>query len=403
MALARRTRSNTDIWPGFVDALATLLVVIIFLLMIFVVGQIYLNDALTGRDKALDKLNGQVSQLAEMLDMERLANTDLRSNIESISTELRSSLAKQDELDAIIAGLRDDKQGLDQQLLDAQDINDKVSADLEDAFKSIEASEEKLVIQLASLATLQHQIEALEALKTELRDELKEAQMVGEGKARALETSQDETLEARAEVALLNQQLKALGVQISELNNLLDDSADRDKAANAQIEALGKKLNMALASKVQELARYRSEFFGQLRKILGNRQDIQIVNDRFVFQSEVLFKSGSADLGDAGKLQLAKLSGSLLEISRNIPTDINWLLQVEGHTDSDAIHTTKFPSNWELSTARATSVVKYLIEQGIPANRLAAAGYGEFQPLDPRGDEIADRRNRRIELKLSQR
>lgn len=403
MALSRRSRTNTDIWPGFVDALATLLVVIIFLLMIFVIGQVYLSDALSGRDKALDKLNGQVSQLADMLEMERLANTDLRSNIESISSELRSSLAKRDQLDALIAGLRDEKEGLNQRLLDAEVINEQVSAELEDAFKAIQVSEEKLTVQLATLAELQHQVDALEALKAELSEELKDSRLAGEDKARDLEDSQEETLQARAEVALLNQQLKALGQQISELNNLLDESAERDKTANAQIEALGNKLNMALASKVQELARYRSEFFGQLRKILGNRQDIQIVNDRFVFQSEVLFGSGSAVLGDAGKQQLAKLAGSLLEISRNIPTEINWLLQVEGHTDTDKISTAKFPSNWELSTARATSVVKFLIKNGIPANRLAAAGYGEFQPLDPRDDEIANRRNRRIELKLSQR
>ncbi len=361
MAHVRRYRSNPDIWPGFVDALATLLVVIIFLLMIFVLGQIFLNDALSGRDKTLDKLNGQVAQLADMLEMERLANADLNDEFENISFELKGSLAKQDEMNSVIA-----------------------------VFKNNEAN-------------LQHQIAALEALRLELASKLKNAEVSDASKSRDLNASRDEALKAQAEAALLNQQLKAFSEQIAQLNSLLDASAKRDEESKAQISALGKKLNTALANKVQELARYRSEFFGKLRKILGDRQDIQIVKDRFVFQSEVLFASGEAELGDSGKMQLAKLAESLLDISKTIPSNINWLLQVEGHTDKNAIHTERFPSNWELSNARATSVVKFLITAGIPANRLAATGYGEFQPLDDREDEIANRRNRRIELKLSQR
>jgi chemotaxis protein MotB len=195
----------------------------------------------------------------------------------------------------------------------------------------------------------------------------------------------------------------ALREQIGLLNVTLETSEAKDKTQNTRIINLGKRLNAALASKVQELARYRSEFFGRLRKVLGSRRDIQIVGDRFVFQSEVLFSSGSAELEVLGKAQLTHLANILQEISKNIPSKINWILRVDGHTDRVPIHNFKFASNWELSTSRAISVVKFLQEQSIPANRLAAAGFGEYQPLDARDDEIAYRRNRRIELKFDQR
>jgi len=187
------------------------------------------------------------------------------------------------------------------------------------------------------------------------------------------------------------------------LNEALEASEARDKKAQVKIANLGQRLNAALASKVQELARYRSEFFGRLRKVLGNHRDIQIVGDRFVFQSEVLFASGSDILAPVGKLQMAKLGETLKEITATIPSDINWILRVDGHTDRVPIRTKRYPSNWELSAARAISVVKFLTTLGIPANRFAAAGFGEFQPLDVRNDEFAYRRNRRIELKLDQR
>ena len=200
----------------------------------------------------------------------------------------------------------------------------------------------------------------------------------------------------------------AAGADIDAIESLRDPAlAARVMRVGQQlfnsIEALGKRLNVALASKVQELARYRSEFFGRLRQILGNRSDVQIVGDRFVFQSEVLFTTGSADLGEPGQLQMAELAETLLQIAADIPPEVKWILQVEGHTDAIPIATARFPSNWELSSARAISVVKFLRSQGIPAERLSATGYGEFQPLDPRKDEIANRRNRRIELKLTQR
>lgn len=400
MALARRNRNDQNIWPGFVDALATLLMVVIFLLMIFVISQLYLNDALIGRDRALDRLNSQISELANMLSLEQAANEELRSNLESVSAELRASLSKRESLEAQLSALRADRDTALADLDEKTSELGKVRAELEDAYKVVEASREKIETQLAQLAELEHQVEALEALKEELQAELSKVSEESEAK---LAAADEEIMAARAEAALMNKQMKALQQQIAELNRLLDISEERDRKAQAKIKALGERLNMALASKVQELAKYRSEFFGRLRQILGGRKDIQIVGDRFVFQSEVLFASGSAELGTVGKSKLAQLAETLIEISENIPAEIDWILQVEGHTDAVPIASARFPSNWELSAARAISVVKFLREKGIPANHLAAAGYGEFQPLDPRDDEIAYRRNRRIELKLTQR
>jgi chemotaxis protein MotB len=427
LALTRRNRTTANIWPGFVDALATLLMVIIFLLMIFVVAQFYLNDALIGRDRALDRLNEQVSELAELLSLERRANQSLRSNVAQISAELQSSLSERDELTTQLNALL----GISEQLKDTQqklaetssergrleaegrNLNaelEKVYSSLEQANKTIEVDKEKIEVQLRELAALQQDIVAMKALREEMAKRIEEeskraasAEQKSATTGRALEEEQQISAAAKAQVALLNRQLAEIKRQIAALNEALEASEKKDKEQEAQIANLGQRLNAALASKVQELARYRSEFFGRLRKVLGDRRDIQIVGDRFVFQSEVLFDSGSDSLAESGKVQLAQLAETLKDIAKGIPKDLNWVLRVDGHTDKVPISTSRFPSNWELSTARAISVVKFLISQGIPASRFAAAGFGEFQPLDPRDDEIAYRRNRRIELKLDQR
>jgi chemotaxis protein MotB len=395
MALARRQRNNQDIWPGFVDALATLLMVIIFLLMIFVVSQLYLNEALVGRDRALDRLNDRINELSSTLALEREANQDLRANIERLSADLRASLAKRDALQSELSSLRSENTALKADVAGAQGEIDKVAKELEDAYKVIEASQEKIGLQLQEIAALENRVEALQALEEELKDKLSQKDLV-------LDEEREKLIESQAEVALLNKRLKELNAQIASLNQALEASEARDAAAQAQIADLGKRLNVALASKVQELARYRSEFFGRLREILGGRQDIQIVGDRFVFQSEVLFDQGSAELGVAGKFQLAQFAKTLKEISAEIPDSINWILRVDGHTDRVPISTARFPSNWELSTARATEVVKYLIDRGISPDRLAATGFGDNQPLDPRDTPAAYQRNRRIEMKLDQ-
>ncbi len=394
MALSRRGSNNAlDIWPGFVDALATLLMVIIFLLMIFVVAQFFLNDAIVGRDQALERLNQQVEELADLLALERRAGEELRNDVTQLSSELQSSLAARDGLETDISDLRNRHAGLSTEL---QEASDKLS----------EADEERRRLG-AELAQLQKDIDAMKALRDELAKDLATARTkLGEQSEKAaVELSEERKISeaAKAQAALLNRQMAAFREQIAKLNAALDASEAQSKAQNVQIVDLGKRLNAALASKVQELARYRSEFFGRLRKVLGNRRDIRVVGDRFVFQSEVLFGSGSAQMGDGGKLQLAQLAKMLIEIAKKIPKDVEWVLRVDGHTDRIPIKTKAFPSNWELSTARAVSVVKFLISSGIPANNLAAAGFGEFQPLDTRNDEIAFRRNRRIELKLDQR
>ncbi|CAK0745355.1 chemotaxis protein MotB [Azospirillaceae bacterium] len=219
----------------------------------------------------------------------------------------------------------------------------------------------------------------------------------------ALSGEQTLSRDSRAQVAFLNDQIATLRAELGRLSQALETAETRGMAQQAQIEDLSGRLNLALARKVEELARYRSEFFGRLRETLGNRPDIRIVGDRFVFQSEVLFGTGSATLEEAGKGQLLKLARTLIEIARTIPPEVNWLLRVDGHTDPRRIANFQFPSNWELSTARAISVVKFLVEQGIPSERLAATGFGEFQPLDAASGEEALARNRRIELKLDQR
>jgi chemotaxis protein MotB len=218
-----------------------------------------------------------------------------------------------------------------------------------------------------------------------------------------LAAAQSDLSERDATIATLNQNIQALQQQLKDLAAALDLAQTQNKAQEAQIADLGNKLNVALASRVEELSRYRSEFFGRLREILGDRPDIRVVGDRFVFQSEVLFPQGSADLGDEARQKLQPVVAALKEISSKIPPNIGWILEVDGHTDRRPINTPDFRSNWELSTARAVSVVKFLIEQGIPADHLAGAGFGEFQPLDKGDSEDAFKRNRRIELKLTQR
>ena len=397
---ARRSRSAFDIWPGFVDALATLLMVIIFLLMIFVVAQFYLNDALLGRDRALESLNKQVAELAELLDLERKSNTGLRRDLAELSSELQSSLSQRDELQSQITVMGE-------QLADSrraiEDQRAELSKRLEEAYKTIDANKATVEIQLRKLAALEQDIIALQALKKKLEEDLKESQVAAESGRSALAAEREISATAQAQLALLNQQISALRKQVAALNDALEASEKQDKEQKAKIADLGKRLNAALARKVQELSRYRSEFFGRLRVVLGSRQDIRVVGDRFVFQSEVLFASGSADLGSEGQQQLARLAKTLNDIASRIPGEINWVLRIDGHTDNIAIATQRFPSNWELSSARAISVVKFLTAQGVPANRLAAAGFGEFHPLGPNNTDASRARNRRIEMKLDQR
>ena len=395
-ALSRRNQHRTDIWPGFVDALATLLMVIIFLLMIFVIAQFFLSEALTGRDQALDRLRGQVSELADLLNLERKANETLRNDISTLSDELSASVIKRDKQKIEIKTLSLQADTAANQLT-------TLKSKLATAAKNTSNDRTKLKQQLTQINTLSEDILKLKALQEDLEEKIKATLVKIASKEEAIITEKTLSKTARAEVAFLNKQLRALRQQISQIAETLEVSEAKAKKQKTRIANLGKRLNAALANKVQELSYYRSEFFGNLRAVLGNQPGIRIVGDRFVFQSEVLFKTGSAELGAEGKTQIKQLAGTLNEITKKIPKKLKWVLRVDGHTDNIPIKTSRFPSNWELSTARAISVVKYLIANDILPTNLAATGFGEFQPIDPRNDEIANRRNRRIELKLTQR
>ncbi|HUA53240.1 MAG TPA: peptidoglycan -binding protein [Candidatus Sulfotelmatobacter sp.] len=455
----RRSRGVVEFWPGFVDALSTLLIVIIFLVLVFVLAQFFLNQAISGRDEALQRLHTQIAQLADLLAMEKSSNAELRLNVGQLSSELQASASARDEALARVAGIVSERDALavklkdvTAQLAEAKTTTEQATAeaqkarkDLEDANKSVDADKQKLTVQLAELEQLRRDIDALKTVRAQLeqqvagydkdltaaRDKTKEleaklstetertalsqkeiaqrdirlAELLAQSDVAKGQMAHEKQLSAASEqqVELLNQQIAALRQQLAAIADALQVSESKVKEQDVQIVDLGKRLNAALVGKVQELARYRSEFFGRLRQVLGNRPDVRIVGDRFVFQSEVLFRVGSAELGDDGKQQLTKLAATLRDLMTRIPKDIPWVLRVDGHTDKVPIHNAQFASNWELSTARAVSVVKFLIEQGVPPDRLAAAGFGEFQPLDTHDNEAALRRNRRIELKLTER
>ena len=345
MPLARRRQRRTlDIWPGFVDALATLLMVVIFVLLVFVLGQYFLGNALSGSEQANTRLTQQLASLAEQLSMEKKANETVHADMAQLTEQLQSSDAQREQLN--------------------------------------------------------HDVAALSALKAEL--EAKVAEL--DGKLSDANGELDKVkVDSAAERALLSQQLEAVRAEMAKIAAALDVSDKQVAAQKAQIADLGSRLNVALANKVEEMKRYRSEFFGKLRQVLGNRPGIRIEGDRFVFQSELLFDTGSAELGLEGIEQVRRLATTVKQLQTEIPKDIPWVLRVDGHTDRRPIVSGRYPSNWELSTARAMSVIRTLIVNGVPADHLAAAGFGEFQPLDPGDGDAAFAKNRRIELRLDQR
>ena len=343
MALARSRRASrgVDYWPGFVDALSTLLLAIMFLLSVFVLAQVLLSREITGKDEVLNRLNSQINELTELLALERTSRQDFEDQIANLEASLGDAERERSRLQELLA------QG---------------SGKTDDSSERIGALTQSL-------------------------DEEKQLSQ-----------------RAQSQVELLNQQISALRKQIGALEDALDVSENRDRESRARIADLGKRLNVALAQRVQELNRYRSDFFGRLREILSDRENIRIVGDRFVFQSEVLFPSGQTTINDAGKAEMAKLASALIDLASEIPPDINWVLRVDGHTDNIPVSPGRgVKDNWELSADRAAAVVRFLIEAGVPANRLVAAGLGEFQPLVEEDSDEARNRNRRIELKLTER
>jgi chemotaxis protein MotB len=340
-ARSRRRENRVDYWPGFVDALSSLLLAVIFLLSVFVLAQFLLSQEISGKDEVLNRLNSQINELTELLALERGNKQDLQDSVANLSASLADAESERSRL---------------QQLLET-------GSGAADQAQS-------------RIGTLSQQLDEERQLSQR----------------------------AQSQVELLNQQISALRRQIAALEDALEASEDRDRESQTKIADLGKRLNVALAQRVQELNRYRSDFFGRLREILSDRSDIRIVGDRFVFQSEVLFTSGSADLNPSGVEEMKKVADALLQIASEIPDDIAWVLRVDGHTDDIPLSGTgRYRDNWELSQARALSVVKYFISQGIPATRLVAAGFGEFQPLEAGDSDEARAKNRRIELKLTER
>ncbi len=336
----RRRQEDAPYWPGFVDAMAQLLLVITFLLSIFMTAQFLLARQISGQDSALGQLRSQIAELTQLLALEKSAKAASEANLLALGDDLSAEKIKNAGLIANIAA--ESQQGS---------------------------------------ATNQ----TISGLQT------------------SLDKEKNLTSEALSQVELLNQQIAAMRRQLAQLNGLLADAETRNKSSEAQISDLGKRLNSALAQRVQELSRYRSEFFGRLRQILSQRSDILVVGDRFVFQSEVLFAKGDAELSAPGQAEILKLADAIKQLEAEIPADIAWVLRVDGHTDIDPIQSVAFKSNWELSSGRAIAVVKFLIAQGVLPQHLVAAGFGEFQPLDPGTSEDAKAENRRIELKLTER
>ena len=385
MALARignARRVENFTWPGFVDALATLLMVIIFVLMVFVLIQVNLAYRVSGQDATLGEMRQQLASLGELLNIERRASADLAANLAQITNQLNTSNANRDELQAQLASV---------QAAIAVRNNEiaRLAAKQADSEAALAAARSSLEERLGALQLAEGQLAM--------------AQAQNQSAANKIYALHAETTASKAQIAQMTGALAALRLRLEELTSLLaekDRQATRDKVA---IASLGRSLNNALASRVQELQRFRSEFFGRLRDVLKGRDDVQIVGDRFVFQSEVLFAQGQAEIAAEGQDQLAKLAITLADIATKIPEDINWVLQVDGHTDDVPIRAGRYADNWDLSTERALSVVRFLNQQGLPANRLAAAGYGEFQPLDATDNDDARRKNRRIELKITQR
>ena len=375
MSLASRRRRGIDFWPGFVDALSSLLMVLIFMLLIFTIGQFVLSDALSGRDKALAQLNAELAQLAKALSMEQSAKTTALTQVNELSASLAQTGGERDALRLSL---------------------DDTSAALTQAQAKNEEDE-------ARIARLSSDINALAELKRQLEAEIASRLAELEGEREKLVVQTELSAQAAAQVELLNRQMAALRTQLDEITAALELQRAQSTAKDLRIEELGKELNIALAQRVGELQRYRSDFFGKLREVLGNRSDIQIVGDRFVVPSELLFASGTDELTPIALRQLDSLAATLTEVASEIPSDIDWVLRIDGHTDKRPIATSRFPSNWELSSARAIAIVKYLVTRGVPANRLSANGFGQFRPLDPGDSEAAYTINRRIEIQLTNR
>ncbi len=456
---SRRNRNAVNVWPGFVDALASVLLVFIFMLLLFVVGQFFLTDILMGRNEELFRLNQDMDVLSGSLIVEKHKTATQRKRIDELNKSLKSILMERDRINQElglklreIASLQEDiaalrifrkemeekisvmaltlerqekqlQQASEQSAKDRQTISanekdlaelmalrDKLSAEVADLTIAITLNQDELTAVRDRSKSLAQRLSDEEE-RTRLAQEQIDKKDIRLQELRELLASVDQALAEEKHLSAekqeqLSENAKTQSLQQAEIEALrtkLDLSSTQVSQQQTELDRLNIELNRELASKVKELSRYRSEFFGRLRDVLGDHPDIRVIGDRFLFQSELLFASGSAVLGAPGRQQLKKLAATLKEVSGKIPEDINWILRVDGHTDKNPINTGQFPSNWELSTARALSIVNFLIAEGIEPSRLAATGFAEFHPLDNAENEAAYSRNRRIELKLTER
>ncbi|MBW3227368.1 peptidoglycan -binding protein [Marinobacter adhaerens] len=336
----RRSRSTTNVWPGYVDALSALLMLVIFMLLVYVVSQLYLSQTLSDRDTQLARLNAQLNELSELLGLE----------------ENRS-------------------EALENQLTSLQERNNSLVGQLE-------STREQLMRQTAMADAQSERLASMEE---------------------SIDEKDDISASQQAMILRLSNQIASLREQLRQIASALELQEQMTADKEQELEQVSRRLNTLLAERVNQLEQYQSEFFARLRDILAGNENVRIVGDRFLLPSELLFASASAELGEEGRQELDKLGKLLLDVSAKIPEDVDWILRIDGHTDVIPINTPRFPSNWELSTARAVAVVRYLAAQGVPEPRMAAAGFGEFFPVAEGTSPEALQRNRRIELKLTDR
>lgn len=421
---SRNSGQSNSIWPGYVDVLSALLMVVIFVLLIFTFSQFLFSYVLSDQNSEIESLHSRIAEITELLGLEQGKNEQLTSKIAALGDQVEALMVDRARLRGEVEelkGLRaEDQEEMERRLrniaslqqdIDAlQRLRRKLEADIEKAMASLQqeqqltrslrdrnkalqarlaAEEERTVLAQKDIDKRDIRIQALSALIGEQQESLDKQQRL--------------TADARAEVALLNKRIRQLRDQLSEIRLALEQSESTRQEQEEKIQDLGKRLNIELARRVNELERYRSEFFGRLRTIVGDNPIIKIEGDRFLLQAELLFGSGTAQLGEPGKDQLRRLASLLRELIPNIPDDLEWILRIDGHTDRVPIRSAEFASNWELSTARAVAVVRYLASQGIPEEHMAAAGFGKFHPIDPGDSEAAYRKNRRIEIKLTSR
>ncbi|NCF10072.1 MAG: peptidoglycan -binding protein [Gammaproteobacteria bacterium] len=379
---ARRHRRTIDIWPGYVDALAALLMVVIFVLLVFVVAQAMLSRTVSMQDLELAALHREIAELTRQLGLAEEQNDALQDKTSALSSLISELMGEKVELNARLDALTSANAGLEEDLAGLSEARAALAMESATLSEALAGSREET-------GALIRRLRATEQTLAQRGAELDEERSISAA--------------ARAELALLNRQILELRRRLEEIATALAAAEAVKQTQEAEIADLGKRLNIALAREVNRLSRYQSEFFGRLREVLGESPDIRVEGDRFVFSSELLFASGTADLGERGRTQLVRFAATLRELAERIPDDLDWVLRVDGHTDRVPIRTARYASNWELSTARAVEVVRFLIDQRIPPRRLVAAGFGEYHPLDPGNSPTALARNRRIEFKLTSR